>query len=68
MELKAVIFDLDGIHGASAGGLWQAAIFGFAGLKVTDKGWTLQPSLPDGWTRLAFRFFYRGKLETIDVR
>jgi kojibiose phosphorylase len=57
----------DGIHGASAGGLWQAAILGFAGLKVTDKGWTIRPALPAGWTRLAFRFFYRGKLETIDV-
>ena len=24
----------DGIHAASAGGLWQAIVFGFAGLKV----------------------------------
>ncbi len=58
----------DGIHGASAGGLWQAAVFGFAGLKVTPEGWTLNPSLPPGWTRLAFKFFYRGKLEAVDVR
>jgi kojibiose phosphorylase len=27
----------DGIHGASAGGLWQAAVFGFGGLRVTEK-------------------------------
>ena len=58
----------DGIHGASAGGLWQAAVFGFAGLKVTEEGWTTSPSLPHGWTRLAFKFFYRGKLESVDVR
>ena len=58
----------DGIHGASAGGLWQAVAFGFAGLKVTEDGWTIDPVLPAGWTRLAFKFFYRGKLETVDVR
>ena len=55
----------DGIHGASAGGLWQAVVFGFAGLKITDEGWTTNPSLPDGWTRLAFKFYYRGKLEAV---
>lgn len=58
----------DGIHGASAGGLWQAAVFGFAGLKVTKEGWTIQPSLPDGWTRLKFKFFYRGKPESVDIK
>ena len=26
----------DGIHGASAGGLWQAVVFGFGGLRITD--------------------------------
>ncbi len=58
----------DGIHGASAGGLWQAAIFGFAGLRVTESGWEVRPMLPDGWTRLAFKFFYRGKLESVDLQ
>lgn len=58
----------DGIHGASAGGLWQAAIFGFAGLRITDRGWETQPMLPRGWSRLAFNFFYRGKLESVEVR
>ncbi len=57
----------DGIHGASAGGLWQAVVFGFAGLKISREGWTLAPSLPPGWTRLAFKFYYRGRLEAVDV-
>ena len=34
----------DGIHGASAGGLWQAAVFGFAGLQFSEEGPRLQPS------------------------
>jgi kojibiose phosphorylase len=28
----------DGIHGASAGGTWQAIVFGFAGLRVHADG------------------------------
>jgi kojibiose phosphorylase len=58
----------DGIHGASAGGLWQAAVFGFAGLKIAEDGWTLEPRLPQGWKRLAFKFWYRGKEECVDIR
>jgi len=58
----------DGIHGASAGGLWQAAVFGFGGLRVHEHGWDTQPSLPERWTRLAFKFFYRGELQSVDIR
>ena len=57
----------DGIHGASAGGLWQAVVCGFAGLRLTESGWEIAPSLPDGWTRLAFKFYYRGRLESVEI-
>ncbi len=57
----------DGIHGASAGGLWQAVAFGFAGLRLNEGGWALRPMLPAGWTRLAFKFYYRGKLESVEA-
>jgi trehalose/maltose hydrolase-like predicted phosphorylase len=58
----------DGIHGASAGGLWQAAVFGFAGLKVGEQGWSINPRLPQVWTRLAFKFCCHGKEECVDIR
>lgn len=58
----------DGIHGASAGGLWQAAVFGFGGLRVHENGWKTHPRLPDGWTRLAFKFYYRGELQSVEIR
>lgn len=58
----------DGIHGASAGGLWQAVVFGFAGLRITELGWETRPVLPAGWTRLAFKFYHRGKLERVEIR
>ena len=57
-----------GIHDACAGAVWQATVFGFAGLRFTDEGHTTSPSWPDGWTRLAFTCFHRGKRISIDLR
>ena len=58
----------DGIHAASAGGTWQAVVFGFAGLRVTPQGWTIRPCLPRHWKRLAFRFYHRGELQVVDIK
>ena len=57
----------DGIHGASAGGLWQAVVMGFGGLRVTEDGWTTSPMLPASWSRLRFRFRYRGETIAADI-
>ncbi|MCG9891306.1 MAG: beta-phosphoglucomutase [Thermosynechococcaceae cyanobacterium MS004] len=58
----------DGIHGASAGGLWQAAIFGFGGIQLTPEGLIANPHLPPGWTRLRFRLHWRGKWYDFDLK
>jgi kojibiose phosphorylase len=58
----------DGIHAASAGGTWQAVVFGFAGLRVRPEGWSVNPRLPPHWKRLAFKFFHRGQLQQVDLR
>jgi len=67
----------DGIHAAAAGGLWQAVVFGFAGLHLTsnqtpnDKlkdnnpGFALDPHLPEGWRSVTFRIYYQGVQRTI---
>ncbi|MBN9104535.1 MAG: beta-phosphoglucomutase [Propionibacteriaceae bacterium] len=57
----------DGIHGASAGGLWQAVVFGFAGLTVTEDGWHTAPMLPAHWERLRFAVTIRGRRKHIDL-
>jgi kojibiose phosphorylase len=57
----------DGIHGASAGGLWQAVVFGFAGLKISPDGWSTHPMLPAHWQRLAFTVTLHGRRERIEV-
>jgi kojibiose phosphorylase len=58
----------DGIHGASAGGLWQAIVFGFAGLEFNKAGWALNPRFPEHWRRLAFKFYYRGEQHGVEIR
>jgi beta-phosphoglucomutase family hydrolase len=50
-----------GIHAAALGGLWQAAVFGYAGLSLGDDGPQLDPKLPPGWSELSFRIRWRGK-------
>lgn len=76
MFMKGALVDLedlrgntaDGIHAACAGAVWQAVILGFAGLRLTDDGYTTAPSWPDGWTRLAFNCFHKGQQISIDLR
>ncbi len=58
----------DGIHGASAGGTWQALVFGFAGLRLDENSWEVHPCLPKHWKQLRFNFYQRGKLQTVDIQ
>ncbi|PKO06327.1 MAG: glycoside hydrolase family 65 protein [Chloroflexi bacterium HGW-Chloroflexi-3] len=58
----------DGIHAASAGGTWQALVFGFGGLKVGSHGWSTHARLPQHWKSLSFRFFYRGQLQKVVIK
>ncbi|HKY46883.1 MAG TPA: glycosyl hydrolase family 65 protein, partial [Acidimicrobiia bacterium] len=50
----------DGLHAATQGGILQAAIFGFAGLRLEGDEPVLRPHLPEAWTRIGFSFFHRG--------
>jgi len=58
----------DGIHAASAGGLWQAIVFGFAGLRLTDDVPKINPNLPAHWKRLAFKILVHGRNHEFDIR
>jgi trehalose/maltose hydrolase-like predicted phosphorylase len=49
-----------GIHMAAAAGLWQAAVFGFGGIRPEGDCIRIDPQLPDSWSRLAFPFTWRG--------
>jgi trehalose/maltose hydrolase-like predicted phosphorylase len=50
-----------GVHLGALGGLWQAAVFGFAGLRFTDERPEHRPNLPPSWRSLSMRFQWRGR-------
>jgi trehalose/maltose hydrolase-like predicted phosphorylase len=50
-----------GVHAAALGGLWQAMVFGFAGLRTHADGVSLAPNLMNRWSRVAFPLQWRGR-------
>ncbi len=74
--MRAALVDLadvrgnahEGIHAASAGGVWQAVIFGFGGVQFTPHGPIAAPKLPAHWKRLAFQLQWQGQTYTFDLR
>lgn len=57
----------EGIHGASAGGIWQAVVFGFGGVQFSNSGPIAKPQLPPTWTRLQFKIHWCGKWHNVDI-
>ncbi len=55
-----------GVHIAALGGLWQIAVFGFAGLSLAPGGIALAPRLPASWTSLSFACQWQGR--SLEVR
>lgn len=51
-----------GVHMAALGGLWQAAVFGVAGLRVREDGIALHPHLLPGWTEMRCSIQWRGRV------
>ncbi|WP_421657389.1 beta-phosphoglucomutase [Leptothermofonsia sp. ETS-13] len=74
--MRAALVDLsdvrgnahEGIHAASTGGTWQAVVFGFAGIHLTENGPVATPRLPESWTRLKFQFVWQGQVYKFDLR
>jgi trehalose/maltose hydrolase-like predicted phosphorylase len=56
-----------GIHAAAMGGLWQAAVFGFAGLRLTREGPEPRPNLPPSWRSLSMRIHWRHRWHDIKI-
>ncbi len=50
-----------GVHAAAIGGLWQAMVFGFAGLDTSGDCLRFEPHLLSRWRRLEFPFQWRGR-------
>jgi alpha,alpha-trehalose phosphorylase len=50
----------DGVHVASAGGVWSALVCGFGGLRDADGKVGFDPRLPELWRGLTFHLTLRG--------
>ncbi len=61
----------DGVHVASAAGVWSALVFGFGGFRDhgarLEERWTFDPRLPEGWPGLTFRLTLRGSRLRVDL-
>ena len=51
----------DGVHTASMGGIWQGAVYGFGGVRVTDGQLFIDPHLPDAWRSMEFNIVWQGQ-------
>jgi kojibiose phosphorylase len=58
----------EGIHAASAGGVWQAVVFGFGGIRMTQFGPVACAKLPPNWTRLKFRLQWHNEWYDFDLQ
>jgi kojibiose phosphorylase len=74
--MQAALVDLEdtrrnakeGIHAASAGGVWQAIVFGFGGVRTLNGDPQANPHLPEGWTRVKFKLQWRGQWYEFDLQ
>ncbi len=56
-----------GLHSASLGGIWQAVVNGFAGLRIQDGKLRLKPSLPEKWDQLQFKLNWQGQKYLVKI-
>ncbi|MCD6105352.1 MAG: glycoside hydrolase family 65 protein [Thermosipho sp. (in: Bacteria)] len=56
-----------GIHAASAGGTWQAAVFGFGGMKIKENELLFTPWLPEHWNSMNFKVIFKKKLYNVYI-
>ena len=57
----------DGVHMASAGGVWMALVFGFGGLRDHGGRISFDPRLPAEWSHLRYRIGVRGRHLAVTV-
>ncbi|GAA0469805.1 glycoside hydrolase family 65 protein [Alkalibacillus silvisoli] len=51
----------EGIHAASIAGIWSIAVFGFAGVRLTPGGLSINPTLPKQWNSMTFNIDWQGE-------
>ena len=57
-----------GIHIAALGGMWQALVFGFGGMRVGEGDPRWEPHVPPAWGELRFPILWRDRLVKVEAR
>ena len=57
----------EGLHAAALGGIWQAVVRGFLGIRTDGGTLHIDPHLPRPWKRVALKVHHRGALFAIAV-
>jgi alpha,alpha-trehalose phosphorylase len=57
----------DGVHVASAGGVWSSLVFGFAGLRDCGGKLSFDPRLPELWEGLTFQLSFKGARLSVEL-
>jgi alpha,alpha-trehalose phosphorylase len=57
----------DGVHIASAAGVWSALVFGFGGVRDYDGALSFTPHLPEHWNILAFSLRFRDRQIRVEL-
>ncbi|MFT4235248.1 MAG: glycosyl hydrolase family 65 protein [Microbacterium sp.] len=58
----------DGVHIASAGGIWTALVFGFGGMRDYEGELSFDPRLPVDWPELAYTLTWQGRMVDVALR
>ena len=56
-----------GLHMATMGGIWQAAVMGFGGVRRRDETLVIDPHLPPDWQALRLPLCFRGAQLQLDI-
>lgn len=57
----------DGIHTANMGGTYMGMVYGFAGLRIKEKGIFFNPVIPEQWENYEFKITYQERTIKIHV-
>jgi alpha,alpha-trehalose phosphorylase len=58
---------VEGIHIASAAGVWTALVFGFGGMRDAEGAISFDPRLPEVWRGLSFKVTVHGTRVRVDL-
>lgn len=56
-----------GMHTASIGGIWQAVVCGFGGVRMLGGKLRIDPKLPEKWNKLAYPIYWQGDRLEVEV-